>query len=260
MEAGKEGEKLVRKRARTHPDVRYYLRKKEEKSGDTLKLKKWLNDQDFGYAKKAFNEMEKLKTPEAKKTLFDTSLTWLKKTADYRFGKRAAEYLISLSTPEVRQPLVEYLFRFPEQYGRGGTKVGQGAKHKIFPYDEDPNFVENITRFKPLFMDYTPYILKLAGYKSYIASYQFYYPLEENISCIGELCKIDSPLSTNILWLAKGLKKIEVLDQVDQYARSSQKKLDFEPIKKIARKELERRGNPEYDPSAYLNDKNWVIR
>jgi hypothetical protein len=186
-------------------------------------------------------------------------LVWLKKTADCGFSQKAMDYLYHLRTPEVRQPILEQLFRDPHEYGHGGRLTGQGRKTSKYHYAEDPVFEEHLEKYRPLFHDYTPYILKLAGYKTYLASYQFYYPMEEKITCVQELCEIKSPISSNILWLTKELKSLDVLDKVTETGMGSKKKLDFEPVKKIAREELEKRGNPEYQSEAYLDDSFWKI-
>jgi len=256
---GKEGHKLIRKRAKSDPYIRKYLQETELKSGNMAKLKKWLKDKDFGLAGKAFKELEQMGTDDSKKLLFDTSLQWLRKTADFGFCQYALEYLNKLGTSPVRQPIAEFLFRDRPQYGGGGKRTGQGAKRSDFLYSEDYIYPEYLEKYTPLFHDYTSYILKLAGYKAYCAGYQFYYPMEEQIDCVQELCKITSPISTNILWLTKGLGTIEVIDQASEFGRVSKQKLDFEPVKKIARKELEKRGNPEYQPDAYLEDRVWKI-
>jgi hypothetical protein len=75
---------------------------------------------------------------------------------------------------------------------------------------------------------------------------------------IVKLCNINSPISSNILHLVKKMQDIR-LEISYSCGSSSYGELFLGPIRELARKELERRGNPPYDPSVYLNEEAWKL-
>jgi HEAT repeat protein len=120
---------------------------------------------------------------------------------------------------------------------------------------DDPEF----SSFKPLFEDYTDLIHNVAGYYSsghsghneYITAYT--YPLDKNKKAVKALCGITSPISSNILHKVANMRDVEVtLSWSSCGDPTKYGTLSFEPLRKMAKEELERRGNPPYDPSAYL--------
>ena len=95
---------------------------------------------------------------------------------------------------------------------------------------------------------------------------------------IQKLCAIDTPISSNILHKVTQMKDfdVQVNIRVSEASRnfgnyedrscSGHKdwgfylqKISFEDLRRSARDELERRGNPSYDPSAYLEESAWKL-
>jgi HEAT repeat protein len=89
---------------------------------------------------------------------------------------------------------------------------------------------------------------------------------EKSDQALQELCMINNPLSTNLLHKVAGREVKKVVDiTTPEYPSSDwgQKPrdyttIDYEKHIKIAKEELERRGNPPYDPSVYLEEKQWA--
>lgn len=132
----------------------------------------------------------------------------------------------------------------------------------------DPRELDSwIGAMKNLFGDYTALILKAASVKiereitrkgvKYDAGKIHYY-LRESDEAVSELCKVSTQISSNILHKVLQRKDIEV--QVSwSCAFKRYGTLSFEAQREMAKKELKRRGNPPYDPSAYLNEEAWKL-
>jgi hypothetical protein len=97
---------------------------------------------------------------------------------------------------------------------------------------------------------------KRVGISSYIERYTY----EINIDCVEELSKINTPVSSNILHLLVKMKDVHGLPGEEEDGYSRLKSVSFQPIRKLARDELKKRGNPPYDSSAYLSEDGWTIK
>lgn len=127
--------------------------------------------------------------------------------------------------------------------------------------------------------DYTDYILMASSAyisKETVRSFQdspkaeeeaviweFRYGLQGCNDAIYKLCNIQTQISSNILHKVAQKKDVQVeklrvetmLGTSVQYAT-----LSFESQREMAKKELERRGNPPYEPSVYLRKEAWKIK
>ena len=80
-------------------------------------------------------------------------------------------------------------------------------------------------------------------------------PRSESVDVVRDLCEIRTKISSNLLW-----KVAQKKDNTFYHKNGVDKDtLSFEGQRKLAKEELERRGNPPYDPSAYLEEGAWEI-
>ena len=120
-----------------------------------------------------------------------------------------------------------------------------------------------------LFGDYTAFILRASRYidtkytetSSPGARYEsgsYKYNLYQVKKAVRELCAIHSQISNNILRKVADRKDIKVIFSwsCDYPGYDT---LSFETQRQMAKKELERRSNPPYDPRAYLDKEAWKL-
>ena len=81
-----------------------------------------------------------------------------------------------------------------------------------------------------------------------------YYKVEASNKAVEELCRQVSPVTTNILHLIKDKTNWEIHRTDHCETESWIDEVDFQSQRMAAIKELERRGNPPYQPKAYLKD------
>jgi HEAT repeat protein/predicted RNA-binding Zn-ribbon protein involved in translation (DUF1610 family) len=92
---------------------------------------------------------------------------------------------------------------------------------------------------------------------------EFDYDLRESNEGLSELIKIHTQISSNILHKISERGDLEVETSYTEYLYGPTPQfytsgiLSFESQRKRARSELDRRGNPSYDPSAYLKKEAW---
>jgi hypothetical protein len=68
---------------------------------------------------------------------------------------------------------------------------------------------------------------------------------------VAELCRLASPITSNVLHLIKNKLRREI-HMSDNDGRSREEYVDFEKQRTMATRELERPGNPAYELDAYL--------
>ncbi|MFB0564273.1 MAG: HEAT repeat domain-containing protein [Candidatus Aminicenantaceae bacterium] len=133
--------------------------------------------------------------------------------------------------------------------------------------EQPPKLRTYIKSMKNLFGDYTDLIIKVFIIKTKETStvYQYGhqgridYDLRESDEAVCELCKINTPISANILHKILQRADIDVRSFWHPDGETHYEILSFESQRKIVKKELEQRGNPPYDPAAYLDKKAWKI-
>jgi hypothetical protein len=132
----------------------------------------------------------------------------------------------------------------------GDLRVAESLINWLFKEGSDYCNVANI---KNIFGDYTDLILKASLKGGRFRS--------QSDEAVCELCKIRTKISSNILHKITQKEDYEIVDDrwdIDEptpcvYAYS------FESQRDAARTELERRGNPVYDSSAYLEREAWKL-
>lgn len=178
-------------------------------------------------------------------------------------GAKVTEALIREFEKGNLQPDIRY--GFARGLGMiGDKKVAASVIEFIFTsYAHE--WLSKFSSFKNLFGDYTHIIdfartystsSKRVGISSYIERYTY----EINIDCVEELSKINTPVSSNILHLLVKMKDVHGLPGEEEDGYSRLKSVSFQPIRKLARDELKKRGNPPYDSSAYLSEDGWTIK
>jgi HEAT repeat protein len=122
---------------------------------------------------------------------------------------------------------------------------------------------------KPLFGGYTTLILGALGNRgecviSFPSSNrtEYTYTLNEMTDSIHRLTEIRTAISSNILHKVTRIRDIEVhmsSNDCDPISPEYYDTLSFASQREMAENELERRGNPPYDPSAYLDKSAWNL-
>ena len=118
--------------------------------------------------------------------------------------------------------------------------------------------------FENLFGDFTPLIFDSASFYSKRFESggsnheRFCYDATDSLRAIKFLCKINSPISTNLLHKISGKHDVSVVKQISGNFVTKET-FSLEEHRCLAKEELQRRGMPAYDASAYLNFNNWII-
>lgn len=125
-------------------------------------------------------------------------------------------------------------------------------------FPQELKFGDNM---KPLFEDYTDYILESAicDYEciSDLRERKYNYDLNNAEEAVKKLCEINTPISNNILNIIAQREDINVLrvsGDFDDYDI-----LSFKEMREIAKEELSMRGNPSFDTSIYLDSEAWKL-
>jgi len=124
-----------------------------------------------------------------------------------------------------------------------------------------------------LFGDYTDLILKASIYVKMKAEYytgtkrpyRASYDISESNEAIQKLCNIHTQISNNIMHKVSKKEDIEVWigERIDDWSgehRDLYETLSFGYQREMAKRELAQRGNPPYDPHAYLNKEAWKVQ
>jgi HEAT repeat protein len=127
------------------------------------------------------------------------------------------------------------------------------------------NIPRYIDSMRNLFGEYASLILKASGIKEEIIpspgkedSGRYNHDLKENEEAIQELCKINTQISSNILHKISQRRDIKVtISWSCNFFNEGN--LSFESQREIAINELKRRGNPPYDPAAFLSEEAWKL-
>jgi HEAT repeat protein len=147
---------------------------------------------------------------------------------------------VILGFPEAIDPALRALFKEPREY-----RYARGR---------DDLWLLNICRHSSFSLDIANLTLISSSYESNMRAFQFwdvYYSVEKSDAAVAELCRLASPITTNILHLIKNKLRRE-FHMSDDDGRSWEEYVDFQSQRTMATRELERRGNPAYDLDAYL--------
>jgi HEAT repeat protein len=93
---------------------------------------------------------------------------------------------------------------------------------------------------------------------------RYIWTVSRSDNAVEDLCNIPTQISNNILIKVINRKKITVHDHSPDEAfghglHGHYKELDLSKQKMMAKKELEKRGNPNYESSVYLEKKEWKL-
>jgi len=125
---------------------------------------------------------------------------------------------------------------------------------------------------KNLFLDYARLVTRASLYnRSSGGGVETYYSYNKKpaLEAIQELCRIDSPVSSNLLHhlsklpdiqVERGIFEVEYDSEHPTGMGTSYMTLSFKDHRQTAEKELKRRGNPPYDPDYYRTRSNWLIK
>ncbi len=194
--------------------------------------------------------------------------------AYYLIAKVDWTELVELGKPAV-EPLIQALkdhvfnssdrdFEIAEVLGKIGDKraaeiiISLVLQDNCYPFNgnlRDSKTMEN------LFGNYTEYIIKATSFRVEVSGCEFSNSKEycPDFEGIKTLCKMNTQISNNILHQIVKLRDIKVSTAWSDCSGHTYGTLSFEPFRKMAREELERRGNPIYNPSAYLDDEAWKL-
>jgi hypothetical protein len=154
-------------------------------------------------------------------------------------------------------------------------------------YNEEERWTESLTLYKPeirnsaqrtislieirssglkkIFVDYTDLILDVSvirfinrlSSREQEISYEYFLNLSND--ALKQICTIKTKTSNNILQLISKRRDVNVVMEISCWRNFCYGDLSFDEQRKIAKDELEKRGNPPYDPSIYLRDEEWKI-
>lgn len=187
---------------------------------------------------------------------------------------RVIGYLANFKEDQVAESLVAYinkkgaLSESALKAAKTLVAIGNAKGSKGIDSIIDALFTEmwnNDQLFKQceFFGDYKDLILKSSGYvisdirqggdsKNYRINYSKY-----SFDSVNSLCEINTKISSNILHKVLQLKDINV--EVGQTCfETLQGKIGYQEERNMAKKELDKRGNPSYEPEIYLQE-DWKI-
>lgn len=163
----------------------------------------------------------------------------LKDVNRYYEAETVVEALGKIGDKRATESVITYLFKYTDRFHEDGGKF-------------DSETLRN------LFENYTDIIIKINGFfcrREGVYEYEY----SPNFAEITKLCGIHTQISNNILHQIAEVRDIRVTLVLSHCSEGKEGILSFAEHKKIARKELERRGNPPYNPSAYLDEKAWKL-
>ena len=193
-------------------------------------------------------------------------------------AREAVESLGNLGDPRATEPLIQTLNSdttvSKERIVQALIKIGDLRAadtiiNYLFTFAGPVDLKEFNSWFEALqniFGDYTALILKASKIISrnttkltmFRDGEEFNYNVRQSTEAVDQLCNISTPISSNILYKILQKKDISVL--LRWYCDfSDDSTLNFESQRYMARKELNRRGDPPYDPSVYLNKSAWKL-
>lgn len=167
---------------------------------------------------------------------------------DVRVCEEAAKALSSIGDLGAAEAILDWLFLF------GQSPIATN-KEELDSW---------IGVMRSLFGDYTPVILRASMYIQSKAislgkdSGEIHHSLDETKAAIHELFEIRTQISDNILHKISQRKDVRVTTSWDgDFLRYGT--LSFEAQRRITKQELERRENPPYNPSEYLDKDAWKL-
>ncbi|MCJ7632469.1 HEAT repeat domain-containing protein [Candidatus Bathyarchaeota archaeon] len=186
-----------------------------------------------------------------------------------------AKILANIGDKRAAEVIINYLFEdswgisFPVDSLFEESQVEQD-RHGFYESIRKHTFLSDFSKnpLTKLFEDYTELILKTAFYEyteRECTSYkQYSYSLDESTAAVVKLSQINTRISTNILRKVVNRSDHNLPQEIvysDNYNQGidTDTVLSFENQREMARLELSRRGNPSYDPFAYLDEKGWKL-
>ncbi|MFC2173334.1 HEAT repeat domain-containing protein [Acidobacteriota bacterium] len=120
--------------------------------------------------------------------------------------------------------------------------------------------------FKNLFEDYADLILRITTYEVSASKaddrstvHTYTYSLAKSMEALKKLSVLSSLVAHNLLHKVAGRKDLDVLTGKDQNGRDRFEPLNFDPMRRLASQELEKRNSPPYNPDEYLDEEAWKI-
>lgn len=149
-------------------------------------------------------------------------------------------------------PILQFLFEKPRntfdlEYGKRVDKSSHESARILATIESALLSLANYNPSYPSVSD----ILEASGYYR-----DYLYPIPQTghaVQATERLCKQESPITSNVLHLVAQKKNLYYNPKVrDGFVSAEKKKLDFQKQRNMAKEELEKRGNPPYQPKAYL--------
>jgi len=145
----------------------------------------------------------------------------------------AAQVLGKMKNREVIEPLLKYKF---ERITRDDNAINEAIRETLFG-------------------DYTGIIKKVCTWDESEAYYMGD-PAKYSKYALKDLCNMKSQISNNILHMIADIKD----EKCDAPGRDAMLGLCYSDHIEKAKLELQNRGNPSYDPSVFLSEKDWIIQ
>jgi len=170
---------------------------------------------------------------------------------DYLIAKRKWDDVVKLSGNRAAEEILEQLFGNP-----------------VLWEDPEPEGTDG-NPLQDIFLDYTAIILQACAYrlvqresgydKGGHSWEKWSHDTSDSTAAVKRLCEIDSKVSANILHIIVRCKRDLSVTVGYHCDFTSTGSLSFEHEREMARRELERRGSPPYDPAIFLDPRAWHL-
>lgn len=196
-------------------------------------------------------------------------------------GREAAETLIKV-LEEFNEKVGFKKDDFPREVAKAVAQTGdkRGAEAVIIYLMNNPfyskNYEEYFDWFSGYFEDFTSLILKISSHHWILGEYHEGMVLAEligvpsgwegckidlkpNLEALEELCSINNSVANNILHIVAKKPDYPAVVATSEYG-VIEGTVILKPLRDRAKEELQRRGNPVYDKSAYLDETSWRFK
>jgi len=186
--------------------------------------------------------------------------------AHYLFAKGSWDDLVKLGEPSVelllrvQQPGLEVV----KALGRiGDLRAAETIVDLLFSGETLWQLEDQIEAMRPLFGGYTELVIHAAvgtetKWYELEDGYEFQNSTESGDMAVKKLCAIVTQISNNILHRVSQKKDTTLAVSLER-GRVKRESISFQHQRNMSSRELQRRGNPPYNPSAYLQQEAWRL-
>jgi len=209
----------------------------------------------------------------ARPLLIFTLDRWRGKPSSRELGQVVIQSLGRIGDSRACEPIIDALFQSAGLPYGGPSRAVSNRDYPWRDHKQDP---------RKLFLDYTWIITDLVGFtmqykideegaREYKRMWESVHPdqreilprpyvdyyciVDENLLALDQLCRKNTPVSSNLLYKVKSIPIETSGSLVEKKAFTE----SFAGLRKKAEEELVRRGNPPHDSSVYLREESWRL-